>query len=101
MAFFFVLVSLLFAAYLRIISESYYLSRVPQVLLPFHLGTMVILIGLGVFYTIHIIKNSLLAPEKRALWVFLILMGNAVTMPIYWYFYIWSGDRSDELTRKR
>lgn len=45
---------------------------------------------LTLVYLIHIIRNPRIASlEIRGLWVVLLLLGNMVTMPVYWFVHIW------------
>lgn len=46
-------------------------------------------VGLGIFYIVQVVQNNLLDTEKKLLWVAVIIILNAITMPLYWYFHIW------------
>jgi hypothetical protein len=95
MAFFFLFVLVLYFSFL---SGRPSLPGNPQhllrILFPVHLGTMALLVALGTFYIYHLFKNDHIAANKKPLWALVILMGNVIAMPVYWYFYIWR-DESD------
>ena len=67
------------------------LERLFSLLLVGHVGTMIVTTGLLVFYIVHVFKNSALSDNTRILWTIIILMGNVVAMPVYWYLHIWKG----------
>jgi hypothetical protein len=60
-----------------------------KVILPLHLLTMLEMMGLLVFYIVHLFRTNRVAPDKKALWAIVLFMGNMISMPFYWYFYIW------------
>ena len=60
-----------------------------QVLLAVHIGTMLIMAALLVFYIVHVFKNPAIAGDKRALWAVVLFMGNVIAMPVYWFLYVW------------
>jgi hypothetical protein len=45
-------------------------------------------------YNRHLFKSGRVPQDKRALWAVVLLLGNIVAMPFYWYFYIWGQHRS-------
>lgn len=51
--------------------------------------TFIWIIGLLAFYFIHLFRTRIIDEEKRVLWAIVLLVGNVVTMPIYWYRHIW------------
>jgi hypothetical protein len=51
--------------------------------------TMFIMIGLLVFYIIHIIKNPALSDNMKILWVLILFFGSIVGMPVYWCMHVW------------
>ena len=60
-----------------------------KIIFPLHFMTMVWIIALTVIYIRHIFKSSAVPAEKKTLWAVVIFLGNMVSMPIYWYLYIW------------
>ncbi len=47
------------------------------------------LIGLIIIYIVNTFKNNRVAKNQRALWSVLLIAGNIIIFPIYWYLYIW------------
>jgi hypothetical protein len=54
-----------------------------------HLGTMLWIMVLTVFYIVHVIKNPVLKNEMKAIWAAVVFMGSVFAMPVYWYLYVW------------
>jgi hypothetical protein len=54
-----------------------------------HLLTMLIIMGLTVFYMVDVFRNNRVDKDKKVLWAVVIFLGNMIAMPIYWYLYIW------------
>jgi hypothetical protein len=48
-----------------------------------------LIVILLVIYVRHLFRNDRIRAEDRALWGVLLLLGNAIAMPISWYLYIW------------
>lgn len=59
-------------------------------LIALHFFTMAEMLGLLVFYIRHLFKTDAIAQDKKALWAVVLFMGNAVSMPVYWYLYVWT-----------
>jgi hypothetical protein len=60
------------------------------IIFPLHLLTMLLIMGLTVFYMVNIFRNERIDKDKKLLWALVLFMGNMFAMPIYWYLYIWS-----------
>ena len=45
------------------------------------------LIALPIFYVVHALRH--LPSAQQARWIVLLLIGQVVTMPLYWYLKIW------------
>ena len=41
------------------------------------------------FYIWHLFKTELVPNDMKALWAVVLFLGNMLTMPVYWYLYIW------------
>ena len=54
-----------------------------------HLGTMLWIVALTVFYVVHVVKNPALKNDMKAVWAAAVAMGGVFAMPIYWYLFIW------------
>lgn len=59
------------------------------ILFALHFLTMLEVVGLLVYYILHLFKTDAVSQDKKALWAVVLFMGNAIAMPIYWYLYIW------------
>jgi len=60
-----------------------------SVLLPLHLLTIVWIWALVAFYLIHLFKGDRVHRDQKVLWALVLLVGNIMVMPAYWYLYIW------------
>lgn len=60
-----------------------------QLLFVAHIGTMLVIMGLLAFYIVHVFRNPALPESRRVLWAVVLFMGNMVSMPVYWFLYIW------------
>ena len=45
--------------------------------------------ALLVVYMMHLFKTRRVPKDQRALWAVVLLLGNMLAMPVYWYLYIW------------
>jgi len=54
-----------------------------------HFLTMLIMLGLTVFYIVYVFRSDRVAQDKKALWAVVIFLGNMIAMPIFFYLYIW------------
>lgn len=53
--------------------------------------TIFVVIGLLIFYFIHLFKNMKISDGQKAIWAIALLLGYPISMPIYWFLYIWKG----------
>ena len=60
-----------------------------MIIFPLHFLTMLEMMGLMVIYIVHLFKTDRVPQDKKALWAVVLLLGNVLAMPVYWYFYIW------------
>ena len=54
-----------------------------------HLGTMLVMLGLLVFYIVHVFKNVAFRDDRRVLWALVLFMGGPISMPVYWWLHVW------------
>jgi phospholipase D-like protein len=54
-----------------------------------HIFTMLLVMGLTIFYIVDVFRNERVEKDKKVLWAIVIFMGNMIGMPIYWYLYFW------------
>jgi hypothetical protein len=60
-----------------------------QIIVPLHLLTMLVIMGLTIFYMVDVFRNERIDKDKKVLWAVVLFLGNIIAMPIYWYLYIW------------
>jgi hypothetical protein len=60
-----------------------------DVLLPLHVATMLLTVGLTVVYVLHVFRSGRVREDQRLLWAAIIFVGNVLAMPFYWYLYVW------------
>lgn len=54
-----------------------------------HILTMLELIGLLIFYVVHLFKYPHFTQDRKMLWLLLLIFTGIFSMPVYWYLYIW------------
>ena len=54
-----------------------------------HLGTMLVALGLTIFYVVHAYRSPRVPETRRVLWVVLNILGGFVGQLAYWYLFIW------------
>ena len=60
-----------------------------ELMMMLHLFTMVLTIGLLIFYIVNAYNSKKLTTDKRSLWIIILFLGSFIAMAIYWYLYIW------------
>ncbi len=63
-------------------------------MIPYLFFFILIYLGLGIFYLVHIIQNKSLDSEKKFLWIAVLFVLNTITMPVYWLIHIWKDEPS-------
>ena len=63
-----------------------------RALFALHIATMLIIIGLLIFYVVHAYRSPRVPEDRRVLWTILLLFGSMVAMPIYFWLYIRPAD---------
>lgn len=66
-------------------------------IIPYLFSFFFVYLGLEIFYLIHVLKNKFLDSEKKFLWVVVLFILNAISMPVYWYVHIWKDNFSRNL----
>jgi len=56
-----------------------------------HFLTIILGLGMTVYYIIHAIKNESLESNMKAMWAVLFFFAGMIAQPIYWYLNIWKG----------
>ncbi len=59
------------------------------ILVLIYLATVGIVIALMVLYIREIASWSWATRSRKALWIGLLVVGNVLALPVYWYLYIW------------
>ena len=70
-----------------------------MLLLVLHLLTVLDILGLLVFYIVHLFHTPLIESDRRALWAVVLFFGNLFAMPVYWYLYLWRPLRPGAMAR--
>lgn len=66
------------------------------VLFALHFLTMLWILGLLVFYILHVFQTNRVPKDQKALWAVVLFLGGPLAMPVYWYLYIWREPRPEE-----
>jgi len=53
------------------------------------LASLISAAGLIVAAMVHVVITNRLNPEAKGLWLLLLLIGNMVALPLYWYLNVW------------
>lgn len=69
--------------------ESEAFTPLVLIIFPLHFLTMIEIAVALTLYIIHAFKNKSFNSDKRLLWTVVIFMGNIISMPIYWYLFVW------------
>ena len=59
------------------------------VIFALHFLTILLSLGLTVFYIVHVIKNEGLETNIKAMWAVLLFIAGMIVQPVYWYLNIW------------
>jgi hypothetical protein len=59
-----------------------------MVIFPLHALTMLMTMGLWIFYIIHTLKNQALSENERVIWIILNTMGGMMAWSIYYWMHI-------------
>ena len=54
-----------------------------------HLGTMALIGGLLIVYIVYLFRTEHVPKDKKALWAVVLFMGNILSMPVFWFLYVW------------
>ena len=65
------------------------MPKVMMVMFGIEIVAFMIIFALLIFYIINVFKNPKLPKDKRALWAVVLFLGHVISMPVYWYLYIW------------
>lgn len=88
-AYMFVFMASIAGSFFFMRSGSNQMPRFFDIIFALHFLTMLEIFGLLIYYVLHLFKTDAIAQDKKALWAVVLIMGNAISMPVYWYLYIW------------
>jgi hypothetical protein len=54
-----------------------------------HMATILMALGLVVFYIVYLFKTDRVAQDKKALWAAVLFLGGMIAMPVFFYLYVW------------
>lgn len=54
-----------------------------------HIFTMLLMVILLIIFIRDVFKNDMVVETRKTLWTVLLLFGNIIAMPIYYYIFIW------------
>lgn len=60
-----------------------------MVIFPLHFFTMFEIFVLIAIYMFFLFKTDVVPQDKKALWAVVLFLGNIISMPIFWYLYVW------------
>jgi len=87
-----------FVIYAFVISELTS-SNVPFIILiVLHVLTILLIWAMIIFNIIHVLRTIKPPNELRIVWVILLLLGNMIANPVYWYLHIWREPKLEEAT---
>lgn len=55
----------------------------------FGITSYILLLIVLLLYVINVFKNPRVIQDERALWITVLILGNVITFPFYWYLHIW------------
>ena len=67
-----------------------------MVIFPLHFFTVFEIFVLLGIYIYYLFKTDVVPQDKKALWAVVLFLGNMISMPIFWYLYIWKKLKENE-----
>ncbi len=67
------------------------MDSVFPILFILHVITLLVMMALLVYYSIHLFKSEEIDSNQKILWALFLFMGNMLTFPFFWYLHIWRG----------
>ncbi|HXG57879.1 MAG TPA: hypothetical protein VNL91_02560 [Thermoanaerobaculia bacterium] len=68
-----------------------FLFDVFEAVMVVHVLTMFAMFGVIIALVVHAFRSDRLAPDRRLLWVVVLILGGFVAGPVYWWFYVRPG----------
>ncbi len=82
----------MFATFLSDISSSAAEPEPPLLfflVIPLQLLTMLVVFILVIIYVVFLFRTETVSQDKKALWAAVLILGNMIAMPVFWYLYVW------------
>lgn len=76
--------------------EMFFLMKI---IMPLIAVTVILVFVQIALYIRHICRTGAIQQDNKALWIFAILCGGMIAMPVYWYLYIWKKTESESSGR--
>jgi len=54
-----------------------------------HKYNMLLMMGLMASYIVYLFKTEHVPKDKKALWAVVLFLGHLISMPFFWFFYVW------------
>lgn len=77
--------------------DSNFLGSNFIILFGLHFFTIIMSMGLLVFYIINIFRNDRVKSDQKTLWAVILFMGNMIAMPVYFYLFIWKEPKQESI----
>ena len=61
-----------------------------------HFLTIIIAIGIWIYYIVDTFKNPNVGEDNKIVWVLALVFGGVLVTPFYWWFNIWKGEFPEE-----
>ena len=65
------------------------ITNIMEIIMLITLITKICIIGLLIFYFVHLLINNYVKWMAKILWIGSFIFTFPISMPIYWYLYIW------------
>ena len=66
-----------------------------MIIIALHFLTMIGMLILLVIYLRYLFKTAVVPKDKKTLWAVVLFLGNMISMPIFWYLYVWKQRKDD------
>lgn len=60
----------------------------PEVILPLHLSAMVLIVVVLILFCVDLYRRPDVTGDKQTFWLLVLLLGNMIAAPIYWWMYV-------------
>lgn len=71
-------------------------QTIMMTILPLHFFTLFEIFALVAIYIFYLFRTDVVPQDKKALWAVVLFLGNMISMPIFWYLYIWKKIKEEE-----